>query len=138
MFILQSFANVFFYPVCKSDTDVTECMKELAKIAADAILAELRDKKKATHKYLSSNGKEHSWRHCPEEQKTALLGKSATNNEAESCLGGTTAQVQRFGRLALASAAAISDMRWNAFLHRLTKAKSDKKLRGILYQLDEK
>ena len=56
-----------FYPVRKSDRDATERMKELAKIAADAILADLRDKKKATHKYLSSNGKEHSWRYCPKE-----------------------------------------------------------------------
>ena len=67
-----------------------------------------------------------------------MLGKSATNDEAESCLGGTTAQVQRFERLALASAAAISDMRRNAFLHRPIKAKSDKKPRGIFHQFDEK
>ena len=83
---------------------------QLAAIAADAILTELHDEKKATNKYLSSSGSEYSWDFCSEERKKALLGTTATNDQAESTLGGCTSQVQRFGRIALSSAVAVSDM----------------------------
>jgi hypothetical protein len=51
-------------------------------------------------------------------KKNALLGNTATNDEAESTLGGRTANIQRFGRIALSSAGAVSDMKRNAFLKR--------------------
>ena len=88
------------------------------RTAADAICTELQDEKKATYKYLSISGSEYSWNHCGEEKKKALLGNTATNDEAESTLGGTTANIQRFGRIALSSAGAVSDMNRNAFLRR--------------------
>ena len=47
-----------------------------------------------------------------------MLGNTATNDEAESTLGGTTANIQQFGRIALSSAGAVSDMKQNAFLRR--------------------
>ena len=90
------------------------------RTAADAICTELQDEKKATYKYLSISGSEYSWNHCGEEKKKALLGNTATNDEAESTLGGTTANIQRFGRIALSSAGAVSDMKRNAFLQRDT------------------
>ena len=51
-------------------------------------------------------------------------------------MGGTTHQVQRFGRINLAAAGAISDARRNGFLHRPT-SKKDKKTKGMFHQFDE-
>ena len=96
---------------------------ELAKTAADAILVELHDKKKPTNKYLSSSGSEYSWEHCNEARKLALLGTTATNDVVESTLGGCTAQIQRYGRIALSSAAANSDMNRNGFFPSADKSK---------------
>ena len=90
------------------------------RTVVDAICTELQNKKKAVYKYLSISGLEYSWNHCGEEKKKALLGNTATNDEAESTLGGTTANIQRFGRIALSSAGAVSDMKRNAFLQRDT------------------
>ena len=110
---------------------------ELATTAAEAILTKLHDERKATNKYLSSSGLEYSWKHCSEERKKALLGTTATNDQAESTLGGCTSQIQRFGRIALSSATAISDMGRNGFLHCLTGAKHDKNPRGMFHEFDE-
>lgn len=110
---------------------------ELAKTASEAILTELHDDKKATNKYLSSSGSEFSWKHCSEERKQALLGTTATNDQAESTLGGCTSQIQRFGRIALSGAAAVSDMSRNGFFHRPTGTKGDKKPRGIFHEFDD-
>ena len=59
-------------------------MVELAKIAADAIVKELEDKKKATRKYLSITNSAHSWRECSAEAKTKLLRREATNDRSEA------------------------------------------------------
>ena len=59
------------------------------RTAVDAICTELQNKKKAVYKYLSISGLEYSWNHCGEEKKKALLGNTATNDKAESTLGGT-------------------------------------------------
>ena len=125
-----------FHPTRRSDRETQQRMVELAKVAAEAFLAELRDPKKATAKYLSSSGSEYSWMHCPQERKTALLGNKATNDECESALGGCTSQVQRFCRINLTNAAAISDMKRNGFLHRPTRSKTDKKARGLFHEFD--
>ena len=77
------------------------------------------------------------WKHCDEARKLALLGTTATHDVAESTLGGCTAQIQRYGRIALSSAAAISDMNRNGFFHRKTKAKNDKKPRGMFHEFDD-
>ena len=42
--------------------------------------------------------------------------------------------MQRYGRINLSSAAAISDMKRNVFLHRKTKSKSNKKPTGIFHE----
>jgi len=80
----------------------------LAKTAADTIIAELEDETKATYKYLYLSDSPYSWEHCPDEQKNALLGKSATNDEAESTLGGATKNIQQFNGVHLSSAGAVS------------------------------
>ncbi len=47
----------------------------------------------------------------------------AVNDLAESSFAGVTAQVQVFGRIGMANAAAVSDMARNGFLHRPTTRK---------------
>jgi hypothetical protein len=69
-----------------------------------------------TYKYLSISGLEYSWNHCGEEKKMALLGNTATNDKAESTLGGTTTNIQQFGWIALSSAGTVSDIKRNASL----------------------
>ena len=62
----------------------------------------------------------------PRADKTRFLGCKATNDEAESTLGGATHQVQRYGRINLAAAGEISDARRNAFSYRPTSNKNKK------------
>ena len=73
-----------FHPVIKDNVSSADLVRQLAPIAAKAFLEELRDPKKATYKYLSSSGSEYSYEHCPEEIKTDMLGKLATNDCDES------------------------------------------------------
>ena len=82
-----------FSPARKTDRDTSHRVTELAKTAADAVLAELHDEHKATWKYLSASGSEYCWDKCTEERKKALIGNKATNDEAEGALGGATAQL---------------------------------------------
>jgi hypothetical protein len=58
---------------------------------------------------------------------------TATNDEAESVLGGTTANIQQYGRINLTNAAAISDVKRNKYLARSTK----KVRRGLFHEIDE-
>ena len=110
---------------------------QLGKVTAEAILVKLRDKKKATHKYLSRYGKEYSWKGCSQERKQALLGNKATNDEAESVLGGATAQIQRFGRVQLSCGAAVSDISRNSFLDCKTPSKKDARQQGMFHDFDD-
>ena len=126
--------GMLFSPLRKTVRDTRFRVRELAKVAADAILTELHNDSKATYKYLSRSKSEYCWKKCSGERKAALLGNKATNDEAESTLGGTTYQVQRYGRINLSNAAAVSDLKRNAFLHRNTKSKNDKKPTGIFHE----
>ena len=86
---------------------------------------------------MSTSKSEYSWKYCSEERKKALLGNKATNDEAESTLGGTTAQIQKLGRIALSSAAAVSTMKRNAFFDRSAKTRGDNQPRGIFHLFDD-
>jgi hypothetical protein len=46
-----------------------------------------------------------------------MRGIKATNDEAESVLGGTTANIQRYGRISISGSASIADMKCYAFLY---------------------
>ena len=83
-----------FSPASLTNIRTSEMLIVLAKTAARAIYDKLRDESKATFKYLSVSGSEYSWNGCGEARKKALLGKKATNDEAESALGGTTSNIQ--------------------------------------------
>jgi hypothetical protein len=129
-----------FSPASLTNIRTSEMLIVLAKTAARAIYDELRDESKATFKYLSVSGSEYSWNGCGEARKKALLGKKATNDEAESTLGGTTSNIQRYGRINISSAGAISDAKRNGFLQREyvpPQKKSSAKAQGIFQGLSE-
>ena len=107
-----------FHPIIEDNLSSTCLVKEIARIAVEAFLEELRDPAKATFKYLSSSGSEFSFEHCPEAIKRDMLGKMATNDCAESSFGGVTNQLQQYSRLSIPAAAAVSDMRRNNFFSR--------------------
>jgi hypothetical protein len=111
-----------FHPMDKDNKDSTPLFENLTAIAARAWIDELLDPKKATFQYLSESGSDYCWSHCSDEVKTALMGKMAVNDRAESSFAGVTAQIQDYGWIGLANSAAISDMGRNGFLNRpLTK-----------------
>ena len=82
-------------------------------------MCELRNTNKASYKYLSSSGSLFSYNHCPESIKQDMLGKIATNDPAESSFAGVTSQIQKYSRISISGAAAISDMQRNKFLSRV-------------------
>ena len=134
---LAKVRKCLFNPKNKTERKTSPRVIELASVAANAILTELRDPKKATFKYLSASKSKYCWSKCTDAMKKAMLGCKATNDEAESALGGTTSQIQQYGRIALSSASAISDIRRNGFLHRKTKSKNDDKSEGMFHQFPE-
>jgi hypothetical protein len=132
--------NSLFSPRREADLATTDMVHELGSIAASTIIRELLDQNKATYKYLSVSESEFSHRYSTVERKQSLMGIRATNDEAESVLGGATANIQRYGRISLSGAGAVGDMKRNAFLHRPTKSKSKSKSNskplGIFHQFD--
>ena len=109
---------------------------ELARVAAQGILDELHDEKKATWKYLSVSGSPVSFLGCPKEVKEGLYSREATNDRSESALGGTTHQLQKYGRIGIANAAAISNAKTNCYFCRFLA--SGKKTKGMFHQFDPK
>ena len=134
---LARLQKILFSPERTTLKKTNQRVKELAKTAANAILTELHGEKKATNKYLSSSGSEYSWTYCSEDRKNALLGTTATNDQAKSTLGGATSQIQRYGRIVLSSAAAISDISLNGFLNRQAGSKKVAKPQGIFHQFED-
>ncbi len=98
-----------FSPSDSTNAGTNGRLIELARVAAQGILDELHDEKKATWKYLSVSESTVSFLGCPKEVKEGLYGREATNDRSESALGGTTQQLQQYGRIGIANAAAISD-----------------------------
>ena len=70
-----------------------------------------------------------------------MLGRKATNDEAESALGGATAQVQEYGRISISSATAISDMNRNKYQQRkhepARKKEGRAKCQGLFHGLSD-
>lgn len=127
-----------FSPKDDDNKESTAILEKVAKLAIEAMLRELEDKKKATYKYLSVSGSPFSYDHCPQAVKDAMLGMMAVNDLAESSFAGVTAQVQCYGRIGLHAAAAVSDMSRNNFLTRPTTKKTiSKGERGLFHGLPE-
>ena len=115
---LKELRKELFHPSDEDNKDSTSMLEIVAVIASKAWVKELLDESKATFPFMSVSKSEYSWEYCSAEVKEALLGIMAVNDLAESSFAGVTAQVQVFGRIDLASAAAISDINRNGFLDR--------------------
>ena len=107
-----------FAPVVEDNKDTGDIVETLAGIVSESFLQELHDTHKASYKYLTSSGSLFSFTYCPEEIRKDMIGKWATNDIAESCFGGVTSHIQRYSRINISNAAAVSDMQRNKFFKR--------------------
>ena len=73
-----------FYPTREENKQTTTMVLKMAVEVAECFLKELRDPKKATSDYLTSEGGQFSWGYTTEDEHMASLGKMATNDPAES------------------------------------------------------
>ena len=69
---------------------------------------------------MSASGSDMSWKGSTQKKKESLFGLMATDDLPEGAFGGLTAQLEVYGRIGLAHAAAVSDMQRNGFLKRPT------------------
>ena len=74
------------------------------------------DPTKVTYMLMSKSGGAYYWDVASDELNKSLFGMMDVNNLAESAFGGLTAQLEVFGRIGLANAAAASDMQRNGYL----------------------
>ena len=102
-----------FYPSRKENVATRETIQKMAVKMANCFLKELRDPKKATSDYLTSSEGKFSWGFTTEEEHNALIGKSATNDSAESPFAMLTQQMQQFGRILGIHAAAVGQAKMN-------------------------
>ena len=110
---LANLRDELFSPICETNKDTTSMTIELGKIAASAILKEIRDESKATAQYLSSVSGEFSWGNILESTHAKGLKKMAVNDLAESSFGGTTRQIQNYGRIGLTNAGGVDQVKRN-------------------------
>jgi hypothetical protein len=103
---------------------------------AQGILDELQDEKKAMWKYLSVLGSPISYQGCPTDVKENLKGQAATNDRSESALGGTTHQLQKYSRIGLTNAAAMSNAKTNGYFRQVSK--NGNTTTGMFHQFDPK
>jgi hypothetical protein len=109
------FRKELFHPSDLTNAVTDEQLVELAIVVAQGILDELHNEKKATWKYLSVLEPPLSYQGCPAEVKENLKGREATNDRSKSALGGTTHQLQKYGRIGLTNKAAVSDAQTNGY-----------------------
>ncbi len=123
-----------FLPSDTTNAATNGRLVELARVAAQGILDELHYEKKATWKYLSVLESPVSFQGCPKEVKKGLYGREATNDRSKSALGGTTHQLQKYGHIGIANAAAISNAKTNDYFRRFSA--SGKNTKGMFHQFD--
>ena len=137
---LDKLRSELFSPTSETNKSTSEMTSKLGSIAAAALLCELRDDKKATAEHLSSAGGKFCWHDTSMEYHNDGLGKLAVNDPAESSFGGTTRQLQCFGRIGLTNAGGVDQVRRNKDFSRNIKTiskNSDTNRLGIFHNLSE-
>ena len=89
-------------------------------------------------KYLSISGSHFSYQGCPPSVRNELLGRDATNDRSESALGGTTHQLQQYGRIGITNAAAMSDAKTNGYFRRFTCQSGRTETKGMFHQFERR
>ena len=115
---LKELCRELFRPSDQDNKESTALLEDLAVVAAEAWIGELMDPTKGTWQFMSNSEGQYSYEHSSDASKEAMLGVVAVNDLAESSFAGVTAQVEVYGRIGMANAAAISDMARNGFLSR--------------------
>ena len=93
-----------FSPVSITNRNTSDMASKLGSIAAAALLCELQDERKATSEHLSSASGKFCWQNSDISYHKNGLGKLAVNDPSESSFGGTTRQLQCFGRIWITNA----------------------------------
>ena len=127
--LMSKLRDELFDPEQEANAASTEHMRGLVEVIAEIGIKEMTDTNKAIHRYVSVNGPDnaiYSHEHASSERRLALRGVPATNDQAESSLGGATYQLQQFGRIAIKHAAAVNDVRRNGWLRRGTTEEKGK------------
>ena len=115
-----------FNPAREDNIAATETAIELAVGAAEDLLEELRDPKKATSRHLSSTDGQLSWGKTTAEEHAAAKGKLAVDDPAESCHGATTREIHCAGRISLGNAGALGMSRRNGDFARASSSETRK------------
>ena len=138
---LSKLRDELFSPISITNQSTSSLSIELGILSATAILTELRDHTKATASYLSSVGGKFSWANTSNESNMNGMNKFAVNDPAESSFGGTTRQIQYFGRIGLTNAGGVDQVRRNGDLSRgyckKSKSKQQTNELGIFHKMDE-
>ena len=90
-----------FHPSDIDNKETTKLMPILGKITADCMIEEFLHEQKVTCWYLSKIDGRLSFRVSKDEEKTALVGKRATNNSAESSFSSFTQQLVTYNMIDL-------------------------------------
>ena len=117
-FPFKELMKELFTPVDQENKETTPILENLAVVAAERWIEELLDPTKVMYMLMSESGGAYSWDMASDELKKSLFGLMAVNNLVESAFVGLTAQLEVFGRIGLANAAAVSDMQRNGYLKR--------------------
>lgn len=114
-----------FEPQRQTNKDSDELVVEFAVPVFEAFLDELRNGKKATYKYLNESGSKYSWDNCPPRDHEQTKGCVATDDLAESALGGVTGGIEKAKSISKNSAAGVADaQRDHVFDRRERKVKA--------------
>ena len=107
-----------FHPDSLTNKECTPRILELVDVAMKRLRDELLHEKKATYYNLSISGHVRSFEHCSKEDKILSRGVMATNDLAESALGGAGRNVEVGGMIGIHRAAAPADTSKNGYLDR--------------------
>ena len=107
-----------FNPRKSTNIKTTSRLLELICVGFSRIKTELEDKRKANYRNLSISGDSRSWAGCTDADKVHTRGCYATNDLAESALGGATRGIQLGGTINLGRAGAESNFKRNKWTYR--------------------
>ena len=117
-FPLKELLKELFTPVDQDNKYTTPIFQNIDVVVAERWIEELLDPTKVTYMLMSESGGAYSWDVASDELKNSLFGLMVVNYHVESVLRGLTAQLEVFGKIGLANAAAVSDMQRNGYLKR--------------------
>ena len=102
-----------FHPKVPTNIACTVRLLQLVIIFTETVLQEMENKQKATYWNLSISNSDICYESVKNFEDKLLLNIKAVNDDSESALGGTTANIQRGNRIDATSAAGCSDSKRN-------------------------